>query len=53
MAIDRAVLDLVAERAGRTLEALSYPDRDGSYQLCYAETRGVGQNAVELVTVSV
>ncbi len=53
VAIDRAVLDLVAERAGRTLESMSYPDRDGSHQLSYADSWGVGQNTVELVTVSV
>lgn len=53
VAIDRAVLDLVAERSGKTLEALSYPDRDGRHQLAYAEQMGLGQNAVELVHVPV
>jgi uncharacterized protein len=51
VAIDRAVLDLVAERAGRTLESMSYPDRDGRHQLAYAEALGLGKNAVSLVTV--
>ena len=53
VAIDRAVLDLVAERSGRSLEALSYPDRDGRYQLGYAESMGLGADAAEIVTVSV
>ena len=52
VAIDRAVLDLVAERSGRSLEAMSYPDRDGSYQLGYAESMGLGRNAADLVVIS-
>jgi uncharacterized Fe-S center protein len=52
VAIDRAVLDLVAEHSGQTLEALSYPDRDGAYQLTYAEKMGLGQNSAEVVVVS-
>ncbi len=53
VAIDRAVLDLVVERSGRTLEEMSYPDRDGRHQLAYAEEVGLGVNGVDLVTISV
>ena len=51
VAIDRAALDLVRERTGKTLEALSYPDRDGTLQLEYAESLGVGEIRVDLVIV--
>lgn len=51
VAIDRAALDLIRERAGRPLEALSYPDRDGSLQIGYAAELGLGSAEVELVTV--
>ena len=52
VAIDRAVLDLIAERSGRTLESMSYPDRDGTHQLAYAESIGLGSNRADLVIVS-
>lgn len=48
VAIDRAVLDLVAERAGRTLEEASYPHRDGGHQSAYAESIGLGSTTYEL-----
>ena len=48
-----AVLDLVNERAGQTLEAMSYPDRDGTCQLRYAESMGLGENAAEITVVSI
>ena len=51
VAIDRAALDLVRERAGKTIEALSYPDRDGTLQLEYAESLGLGETTYDLVTV--
>lgn len=51
VAIDQAVLNLILERAGRRLESISYPDRDGSIQLEYAEKLGLGRRAHELVTV--
>jgi uncharacterized protein len=50
VALDQAVHDLVRERAGRTLEDLSYPDRDGTVQMTYAETLGLGSCSVDLVT---
>jgi uncharacterized Fe-S center protein len=51
VAIDQAVLDLVRERAGKSLEELSYPGRDGSLQITYAQSLGLGESRVELVTV--
>ncbi len=51
VAIDQAVLNLIRERTGQTLESISYPDRDGSIQLEYAEKLGLGRRAHQLVTV--
>jgi uncharacterized Fe-S center protein len=51
VAIDRAVLDLVRERSGRTLEAMSYPDHDGSIQIGYGAELGLGEDRVDLVVV--
>ncbi len=52
VALDRATLDLIAERAGRTLESMSYPDRDGSVQIRRAEALGLGESRVELVRLA-
>lgn len=49
VAIDQAVLNLIRERSGGTLESVSYPDRDGSIQLAYAERLGLGRRTAELV----
>jgi uncharacterized Fe-S center protein len=51
VAIDLAVLDLIQEREGRSLESLSYPHRDGRPQLTYAASLGLGESRFELVTV--
>ena len=51
VALDRAVLDLVRERAGASLESLSYPDREPSVQIEYAEALGLGRSVYELVVV--
>ncbi len=51
VAIDRAALDLIRERAGKTLESMSYPGRDGSVQLACAERMGLGTTRYELVKV--
>lgn len=51
VAIDKAVLDLVQERAGRTLESMSYPRQDGSIQVNYAEKLGLGSSRYKLVTL--
>ena len=51
VAIDAAVLLLVRERAGRSLESMSYPRIDGWEQIRHAEGLGLGQSEVELVVV--
>ena len=53
VALDRAVLDLVRERSGSTLEALSYPDRDGTVQIDYAAEMGLGDARAEVVELEV
>jgi uncharacterized Fe-S center protein len=52
VAIDQAVLDLVQQSAGTTLEALSYPENDATIQLAHAEAMGLGSRTHELVTVT-
>jgi uncharacterized Fe-S center protein len=51
-ALDKAVHDLIIERAGRTLESMSYPKHDGTIQIRYAEKIGLGSSVYELVKVS-
>ncbi len=51
MALDQAVLDLIQERAGKPLESMSYPGRDGSLQLKYAEELGLGTRKYQLERV--
>jgi uncharacterized Fe-S center protein len=51
VALDRAVLDLVKESTGRSLESMSYPNVDGSVQISYAESLGLGSSSYELVTL--
>jgi uncharacterized Fe-S center protein len=43
----------VNERAGRSLESLSYPHHDGRTQIRYAEQLGLGSTDYELVEVIV
>ena len=50
-AIDKAVHDLIIERAGKSLEAMSYPKLDGTVQIQYAEKFGLGSATYELVRV--
>ena len=52
VALDQAALDLLRERAGRTLESLSYPRLDGSLQLAHGERIGLGTRAYRLVRVA-
>ena len=42
VALDQATHDLIKARSGRTLEALSYPDRDGTVQMIHAARLGIG-----------
>ncbi len=51
VALDKAVYDLIIERTGRTLESMSYPDRDGAYQFQHAEKLGLGACRYELIEV--
>ena len=51
VAIDQAVLDLVRRRAGRSLEAMSYPGHDAAVQVRYAESLGLGSSRYDLVEV--
>jgi len=53
VAIDQAVLQLFEERAGATLESLSYPKTNGTAQLEHAVKLGLGDREVELVEVAV
>ncbi len=53
VALDQAVWDLIRERAGRTLESMSYPRRDARVQLAYAEELGLGERAVDLIEVPI
>jgi hypothetical protein len=52
VALDQAALDLVRERAGRTLESLSYPRLDATLQLAHAERVGLGTRQYRLVRES-
>ena len=51
VALDQAVLDLVERQEGKRLDQLSYPSLDGTIQLAYAETIGLGSRRYELVEV--
>jgi uncharacterized Fe-S center protein len=51
VAIDQAVLDLVRERTGATLESLAYPQHDATLQLAYAQDLGLGSREVELIEI--
>jgi hypothetical protein len=51
VALDQAALDLVRRRAGKTLEALSYPKLDASWQLAHGEKIGLGTRAYRIVDV--
>jgi uncharacterized Fe-S center protein len=51
VAVDRAVLDLVAECAGRPLEAMAYGNREPGFQVAYAASLGLGSLDYELVRV--
>jgi hypothetical protein len=51
VALDQAVLDLVAASAGTPLDRLAWPDLDGNVQLAYAEELGLGCRTYRLVEV--
>mgnify|MGYP001317797896 CR=1 FL=1 len=51
VALDQAALDLVERAAGRRLDQLAFPDREGLTQLACAESLGLGRRDYELVEV--
>ncbi|MBC7187145.1 MAG: DUF362 domain-containing protein [Calditrichaeota bacterium] len=51
VAIDKAALDLIAERVGRPLHQMAYPKVDGMVQLAHAEAIGLGTTAYQLIEV--
>jgi uncharacterized Fe-S center protein len=51
VALDQAIMDAVAERAGATIETLAYPGRNASVQIHHAEKMGIGQSTYELIRV--
>ncbi|MCP4600921.1 MAG: DUF362 domain-containing protein [Proteobacteria bacterium] len=51
VAIDQAVLDLIKQNAGCTLESMSYPKTDSAIQIRYAESLGLGDSNYNLVTI--
>lgn len=52
VAIDRAVLDLVRQKSGSSLEKMTYPKLDASLQLRHAAKLGMGSGDYELITVA-
>lgn len=51
VALDKAVHDIIHQRAGRTLESMSYPRHDGTVQMRYAEQLGLGSCRYTLITI--
>lgn len=51
VALDSAALDLVAAATGQPLDRLSFPNLDGTLQLSYAESLGLGKRSYRLVEV--
>ena len=51
VALDRATLDLIHDRAGRTLESMSYPRVQAFEQLRHAERLGIGDAEYQLIEV--
>jgi uncharacterized protein len=49
VALDQAALDLVERSAGRRLDQLAFPDREGLTQLAYAESLGLGRRTYDLI----
>jgi len=51
VAVDKAVLDITAEKNGQNLSKLSYPENDPMIQLLHAEKLGMGSIDYELISV--
>lgn len=50
VALDQATLDLTAQRAGKTLAEVAYPELDACAQLAHGEKIGLGVRAYRLVS---
>jgi uncharacterized protein len=48
VALDQAVMDLVKQRSGRSIEELAWPGHDATVQVRYAEELGLGSREYEL-----
>lgn len=53
VALDKASLDLVQERAGKGLAAMTYPKHDPMIQIRYAEELGLGSSTYELLEIKI
>jgi hypothetical protein len=51
VALDQAALDLVSTATGKSLDRLAWPNLDGTLQLSYAESLGLGSRKYRLVEV--
>ncbi|MDZ7376140.1 MAG: 4Fe-4S ferredoxin, partial [candidate division KSB1 bacterium] len=51
VAIDKASLDLIAQYAGKSLAALSYPHIDPTVQLQHGQEIGLGSMDYELISL--
>jgi len=51
VALDQAALDLVAAACGEPLDRRSWPELDGTIQLAYAQSLGLGRREYELIEV--
>lgn len=51
VALDQATLDLIAQKAGQSLESMSYPGIDAGIQIKYAAHMGLGNQEFQLVAV--
>jgi len=49
VALDQAVMDLVAASQGKRIDQIAWPKLDGTIQLSYAERLGLGKTKYELV----
>ncbi len=49
VALDQAALDLVSSATGKPLDRLAWPNLDGTLQLAYAESLGLGSRSYRLV----
>jgi len=52
VAIDKASLDLIEQKSGKSLPELSYPGLDPLVQINHAQEIGLGESSYELVTIA-